>query len=121
MSSPKTLNLGDSTSGGLEVPGSSCSPFPDLFPYSGVPATSAHLPNKSILKEAATRSKDAGRLDVSFRPMSVATYRSTGTSYRDLYIVQWLVFAVEPATAAQVDAETMRSACQHVKAVGSDN
>ena len=55
--------------------------------------------------------------------LGAATVQSklNGKVWQMARLVQWLVFAVEPATAGKVDAETMASACAHVEANGSDN
>ena len=55
--------------------------------------------------------------------LGAATVQSklNGKVWQMARLVQWLVFAVEPATAGKVDAGTMAAACAHVEANGSDN
>ena len=45
----------------------------------------------------------------------------TGKRFELARLLQWVIFAVEGATAAQVDADTVRRACEHVESAGSDN
>ena len=55
--------------------------------------------------------------------LGVATVRAarTGKAYELAALVQWLVFAVKPSTAATVDMEQLRRACDHIEATGSEN
>ena len=47
--------------------------------------------------------------------------RCTGKLFEVARLVQWLVYAVEPSTAAKLDAETMRQAREYVEEVGTEN
>lgn len=47
--------------------------------------------------------------------------RATGKRFELSRLLQWLVFAVGPATAALVDAETMREARAYIASNGTDN
>ena len=46
---------------------------------------------------------------------------SGGSTYQIAFLVQWLVRAMQPSTAARVDAATMKEACELVERVGTDN